>query len=113
VQVLAGCARGHIETALRNIFSDYRLPGGQLGFFHPDRLSFGDSIYLSKLVAAAQNVDGVESVVVTRLQRRFEMPNHELDNAVLPIGPLEVARLGSNRASPENGRFALTVRGGQ
>jgi Baseplate J-like protein len=113
VQVLAGYARGHIETVLRNIFSDHGLPDGQLGFFHPDRLSFGDSIYVSKLVAAAQNVDGVESVVVTRLQRRFEMPNHELDKGVLPIGSLEVARLGSNRASLENGRFALTVRGGQ
>lgn len=113
VQVLPGYARGHLETLLRNIFSDNRLPDGSLGFFHPDNLTFGESIYVSRLVAAAQNVDGVESVVVRRLQRRFETPNHELDNGVLPIGPLEVARLGSNRASPENGRFVLTVRGGQ
>jgi hypothetical protein len=113
VQVLPGYARGHLETLLRNIFSDHRLADGTLGFFHPDNLTFGESVYASRLIAAAQNVDGVESVVVTRLQRRFEAPNRELDNGVLPIGPLEVARLGSNRANPENGRFVLTVRGGQ
>jgi hypothetical protein len=113
VRILSGYARGHLETLLRGIFSDHRLPDGTLGFFHPDNLTFGENIYVSRLVAAAQNADGVESVVVTRLQRRFETPNHELDNGVLPIGPLEVARLGSNRASPENGRFVLTVRGAQ
>jgi hypothetical protein len=113
VQVLPGYARGHLETLLRNIFSDHRLADGTLGVFHPDNLTFGESIYASRLIAAAQNIDGVESVVVRRLQRRFETPNHELDNGVLPIGPLEVGRLGSNRAAPENGRFVLTVRGGQ
>ena len=113
VHVLAGHARGHIETVLRGIFSDGRLPGGGLGVFHPDNLTFGASIYASQLVAAAQRVKGVESVVVTRLKRRFQAPDQEIENGVLPIGPLEIARVGANRASPENGRFVLTVRGGQ
>ena len=37
-------------------------PTAGSGFFHPDRLSFGDGIFLSVLVAAAQAVAGVESV---------------------------------------------------
>jgi hypothetical protein len=35
-----------------------------LGFFHPDNLTFGEGVYLSKLVAAAQAVPGVEGVTV-------------------------------------------------
>jgi predicted phage baseplate assembly protein len=113
VQVRAGYARGHIETVLRGIFSGGRLPDGGLGVFHPDNLTFGSSIYASQLVAAAARVEGVESVVVTRLKRRFQAPDHELERGVLPIGALEIARVGANRASPENGRFVLKVRGGQ
>jgi hypothetical protein len=110
--VLAGYAQGPVETVLRGILSDRRLPDGQLGFFHPDQLSFGESIYASRLIASAQRVDGVERVVVTRLHRRFELPDQELERGYLPIGPLEIARVGSNRASREDGRFVLTVRGG-
>lgn len=113
VQVRSGFATGHVETVLRGIFSARRLSDGRLGFFHPDNLSFGDSIYASRLVAAAQAVEGVESVSVVRLQRRFQAPDEQVYDGVLPIGPLEIARLGGNSASPENGRFVLTVRGGQ
>src|SRR6185295_18812234 len=28
--------RGHVEAALREVFSDHALPDGRLGFFHPD-----------------------------------------------------------------------------
>ena len=34
----------------------------RLGLFHPDRFSFGAAVYLSRIVAAAQAVQGVESV---------------------------------------------------
>ncbi|WP_187436179.1 putative baseplate assembly protein [Bradyrhizobium hipponense] len=112
-QIRSGFAAGQVETVLRGIFSSRTLPDGRLGFFHPDNLSFGDSIYASKLLAAAQVVEGVESVVVTRLQRRFQAPDEQVYDGVLPIGPLEIARLGGNSASPENGRFVLTVRGEQ
>jgi hypothetical protein len=112
VYVLAGYAQGPIETVLRGILSDRRLPDGQLGLFHPDQLSFGESIYASRLIASAQRVEGVEHVVVTRLHRRFELPDQELERGYLPIGPLEIARVGSNRASRQDGRFVLTVRGG-
>ncbi|MDF0515741.1 putative baseplate assembly protein [Bradyrhizobium yuanmingense] len=113
VHVRSGFAAGHIETVLRGIFSGRTLSDGRLGFFHPDNLSFGDSIYASKLLAAAQAVEGVENVIVVRLQRRFQVPDEQVHEGVLPIGPLEIARLGGNSAAPENGRFVLTVRGAQ
>jgi hypothetical protein len=89
------------------------LPDGRLGFFHPDNLSFGEGIYLSKLVAAAQAVVGVESVEVTRLHRRFEDPNHEIENGILTLGPTDIAQLDNDPSFPEHGKLALVMKGGR
>ncbi|MGD8405207.1 MAG: putative baseplate assembly protein [Anaerolineales bacterium] len=111
VCVLPGYLRGHVKRALLDIFSNRVLPKGRLGFFHPDNLTFGEGIYLSKLVALAQTVTGVESVKVTRLQRLYEGDNGELDAGVLRLSPLEVARLDNDPSFPEHGRLGLDVRG--
>ena len=113
VCVLPGYLRGHVKAALADLFSNRRLPNGQLGLFHPDNLTFGDNIYLSKLVAAAQSVPGVETVMVSRLQRLYEGRNREIENGVLPLGPLEVARLDNDPSFPERGKLQLTMRGGR
>ena len=61
---------------------------------------------------AAQAVDGVEAVEVTRLRRLFEADNGEVEAGVLPLGPLEVARLDNDPSAPENGRLEIIMRGG-
>lgn len=105
--------RGHVKAELIDVFSNRLLTDGRKGFFHPDNLTFGEGIYLSKLVAAAQAVVGVESVVVEKLERLFEGPNQEIENGILPLGPLEVARLDNDPIFPENGRLTLDMRGGR
>lgn len=113
VCVLPAYLRGHVKAALTEVFSNRVLPNGTRGFFHPDNLSFGQGVYLSRLVAAAQAVEGVESVRVTRLQRLFEGPKGELDKGLLPLGPLEVARNDNDPNFPEHGFFVLEVAGGR
>ena len=113
VCVLPNYLRGHVEAALLDLFSNHVLPDGRRGFFHPDNLSFGDGVYLSQLVAAAQGVAGVETVVLTKLEHLGAGPNHELDSGVLPLGPLEIAQLDNDPSFPENGRLALDMRGGR
>ncbi len=103
----------HVGAALRDQFSNRVLPGGRLGVFHPDRLTFGEGIALSRLVAWAHEVEGVESVVITKLERLGDGPNQELENGFLPIGPGESARLDNDPNFPENGRLDLTMRGGR
>ncbi len=113
VCVLPHYLRGHVEAALLDVFSNRVLPGGKLGFFHPDNLTFGEGIYLSQLVATAQAVTGVESVRVTKLQRQYEQPNGEIANGVLPLGPLEIARADNDPNYPEHGVLRLIMRGGR
>jgi hypothetical protein len=108
-----GHLRGDVKAALLEVFSNRALTGGRRGLFHPDSLTFGQSIYLSRLVAAAQTVVGVESVQVTKLQRLFEAPNHEIERGVLALGPFEVAQLDNDPSFPEHGRLAIEMKGGR
>ena len=111
--MLPGYTRGHVKSALLDIFSNGVLADGKLGFFHPDNLTFGQSIRLSNLVATAQAVTGVESITVTKLERLFEGSNMELENGILPISPVEIPRLDNDPSFPENGRLELKMRGGR
>lgn len=105
--------RGQVEAELRSVFSSRTLPNGQRGFFHPDRLAFGGAIYLSQVIAAAQAVTGVESVIVNKLQRWEEGDNQELRTGVLQLGKQEIARLDSDPSFPENGRLVFHMEGGR
>ncbi len=104
---------GHVKAALLDLFSNRRLPDGRVGFFHPDALTFGEGILLSKLVALARSVPGVDNVDVMWLQRYREAPQQELAEGILRLGPFEVARLDNDPGSPENGRLELEMAGGR
>ncbi|HEX4708655.1 MAG TPA: putative baseplate assembly protein [Candidatus Udaeobacter sp.] len=111
--VLPHYLRGQVEAALLEVFSNRVLPDGRLGFFHPDNLTFGEGIYLSKLIAAAQSVTGVENVKVTMFQRFDELPNQELEKGILLLGPLEIPQLDNDPSFPEHGSLGLDMRGGR
>jgi hypothetical protein len=76
-------------------------------------LTFGEGIFLSKLVAAAHAVPGVESITITKLERLYEGRNQEIENGILPLGPLEIARLDNDPSLPENGRLQIIMGGGR
>jgi hypothetical protein len=105
--------RAHVKAALLDLFSTRLLPGGKRGFFHPDNLTFGEGIYLSKIIAVAQGVAGVETVAVTACHRLFEPPNHEIANGLLPLRTSEIARLDNDPSFPEHGTLSIVVSGGR
>jgi hypothetical protein len=107
-----GYLRGHVKAALLKAFGTGG-PASRRGFFHPDALGLGEAVTLSRIVAVAQAVEGVGGVVVERLERLFEGPNGELADGLLPLGPLEVARLDNDPGNPENGQLLLALEGGR
>ena len=120
--VKPGYLRAHVKAALFEAFGTGRLSAasrGQtgtslaLGFFHPDALKLGEAVMASRIVALAQGIAGVSGVTIERFERLFEGPDGELDNGVLPIGPLEVARLDNAPSFPENGQLTLNLEGGR
>src|SRR5262249_32837782 len=72
VCVLPNYQRGHVEAAVLDALSNRVLPDSKLGFFHPDNLTFGSGIYVSRLLAAVQAIPGVQNAMVTELER-FEI----------------------------------------
>jgi hypothetical protein len=117
VCVLPGYLRAHVEQALLQVFSSSN-------FFNPNNLTFGEGIYVSRIVAATQAVTGVASVSVRRLQRyqinanpyppAFGIASGALPwQGVLTLGPFEIAQLDNDPNFPENGLLELNLRGGR
>ncbi len=59
VCVAAGHSRSDVRAALLDTFSNTILPDGSRGFFYPDNFTFGQAVYLSRVIAAAMGVPGV------------------------------------------------------
>jgi hypothetical protein len=108
VCVAGGYQRGHVLGALKTV-----LGNRSSGFFHPDALSFGEPIRVSRLIAAVAAVPGVLTARVTRLRRQFGQDLGELEDGLLRLGPLEIAQLDNDPDSPENGRLTLVTGGGK
>jgi hypothetical protein len=104
---------GHVEAALLDAFSNRALTGGRKGFFHPDNLRLGGGVALSRIVAAAQAVEGVRSVRVKKLNRKFEDPAGEIEAGLLGVQPWEMPRLDNDPSLPENGTLKINPRGGR
>jgi len=112
VCVLPHYLKGHVEVALLNRFSNRKLPDGKLGFFHPDNLTFGEGIAVSKIVAAAQAVPGIESVSA-KLKRLGDNDSLAIDDGILKIGPMEIVQMDNDPSIPENGKLTLVLGGGR
>ena len=108
----SGYFRSDVKESLLKVFSNGVLPNGQLGFFHPDNLTFGQPVYLSQIYETAMKVPGVASVDVARFQRWGKAANHEIDNGVLKVSTLEVVELDNDPNFPENGKLDIQIEGG-
>ncbi|RYY37008.1 MAG: putative baseplate assembly protein [Sphingobacteriaceae bacterium] len=117
IKVIACIADTYFESdvlaALLKVFSNKTQPNGQKGVFHPDNFTFGQTVYLSNIYAAAQAVPGVLSVNVVKFQRQGEPLTDAIDSGKLLINRLEIARLDNNPNFRERGLFEITVIGGK
>jgi len=125
-----GYTKSAVKQALLEIFSNARFQDGRRGrpqsgltggtptkrayrgFFHPDNLTFGQTIYLSQLIAEAMKVPGVEWVDTLRFQRWGQPPRGELADGRITFGRLEIPQLDNDLNAPENGKIELIMEGG-
>jgi predicted phage baseplate assembly protein len=115
VDVGADVVRADALAALAALLSSGRQADGTPGLFNPERLDFGQPVYASAIVAAVQDLPGVDAVVLTRFG--FLAP---------PAGPAprrrperlrlrdsEIARLDNDPLAPEHGYATINLRGGR
>lgn len=105
--------RSEVLRAVRAELGAGVLPDGRLAVFHPDNFSFGEAVYLSRIVAAAQAVEGVEAVWAQKFARMAAPDAASLDSGVIPIGRLEIAQLANDPNFRERGRLTLEAGGGK
>jgi hypothetical protein len=89
-----------VKAAVLDVLSSGVRADGTLGFFHPDRFTFGAPVYLSAIVAAAQAVPGVQSVIAKTFQRQRDDATSALDTGVLRWSGSRSRGSTTTRASP-------------
>lgn len=119
VCVKPGYFRDQVKAALFEVFSGYDLPNGRRGFFHPDNFSFGQPVYLSRVIATAMAVPGVQWVDAmetsgrpNRFRRWGELSHGESDAGLITLNRLEIARLNNDPSQPEHGKMDFVMQGG-
>ena len=82
--------------------------------FHPDNFTFGQTVYLSPLYAAAHAVPGVQSVQITTFQRQgIDDPSYLADGRA-SARPAARSRVSTTILNfPERGVLQLDLNGGQ
>jgi predicted phage baseplate assembly protein len=104
-----GHLKGVIVAAVRARFHAEVDARGELGLFHADRFRMGERFELSPLVAAAQAIDGVAHVQVTRFERADAPGSAGIDFGFLMPAPAELFELANDPSYPDRGSFTANV----
>jgi hypothetical protein len=102
-----------VKKGLQELFSARTLADGRRGLFHPDNFTFGQTVYLSPLYAAAHAVPGVASVQIDTFQRQGTADPRYLADGSMWLDRLEIARLENSLNFPERGVLRLDIHGGK
>ena len=84
---------------------------GAGGLFDPATARFGQTLWLSRIVAAVVAVPGISSCIVRAFHRYWALPAGELETGRLALGTWEIPRLDADASLPENGVLILTIDG--
>ena len=102
-----------------DIFSSRTRADGSPGFFDPDNFTFGQPVYLSRVVAAAMQAPGVLWVDTDDVPpspnhfKRWGQSSHgETQAGQIALSRLEIARLDNDPNQPENGKIDFFMEGG-
>ena len=101
-----------VKKNLLRIFSTQVLEDGQIGFFHPDNFTFGQPLYLSKIYQIVMNVEGVQSIFISKFQRMEKSTNVELEKGFIEVHSSEIIRLDNDPNFPDNGKIEFVMEGG-
>ena len=107
-----GYLAADVKQAILRVLGTQPRPDGTLGLFAPDEFSFGQPVYLSPIIAAVQDTDGVSSVTVITFQRQGQDATNAVAAGVISLQSLEIARLDNDPNFPEHGILTVNVDGG-
>ena len=104
---------GDVYAALMKVFIAGNQCSGQPGLLNAANFSFGETVYASPLVAAAQAIDGVVAATLVTFTR---MDNPSVDGVAagyITLGRLEIPRCDNDPNHLDRGVFQLQMEGGK
>jgi predicted phage baseplate assembly protein len=114
VCVEPGYFRSDVQRSLLQLLNAGTSASGAKGLFHPDNFTFGTTVYLSPIYAAARSVAGVKAVRASTFQPQgLNFTTQYIDAGAIPIGPLQIARLENDPSLPNHGQLSLVLEGGK
>lgn len=102
-----GAYREPVRQAMLSAFDT------QTGFFRADRFRLGQAVYLSEVVAAADDVSGVERVRVDAFHRTDQVTTPDQPADVIRIGPREVIGIETLPGSSIPRHLSISLEGGR
>jgi predicted phage baseplate assembly protein len=107
--------QGDVFEALMHVFISGDRCNGQPGLLNAANFTFGETVYASPLIAAAQAVEGVLAATLT-VFARMDAPVGTPDGVAtgyLTIGRLEIPRCDNDPNHLDHGIFVLHMDGGK
>ncbi|WP_156785060.1 putative baseplate assembly protein [Terriglobus roseus] len=102
-----------VYTAIMRRFLSGSSCDGNVAVLKAENFTFGQTVYASPLIAAAQAVDGVVSVRLVRFERMDEPSSTPRQQGYLTMGRLEIARCDNDPNRRDHGIFSLQMEGGR
>ncbi len=86
---------------------------GQSGILNASNFTFGETVYASPLIAAAQSVEGVISVTLSTFTRMDDPSIDGVAQGFLAMGRLEIPHCDNDPNHLDRGQFILHLDGGK
>jgi predicted phage baseplate assembly protein len=100
-----------VRTVLEEAFSTGYTADGRRAFFHPDQWTFGQALYASQVLGAAQAVEGVDHVIEVRLRRWNAATPGFRDR--IDVRSNEIILVDNDPDHLERGFIAFDIQGGR
>jgi baseplate J-like protein len=104
--------RGDVKERVLEALFGRRGAHPIVGFFDPDRFTFGTPLLRASLQAAIQDVPGVRAVEDLRIRRRGWFDWRDFVEAAYTPGDRELIRIVNSTLLPERGAVKLILEGG-
>lgn len=113
VAIAPSTIRVDVASRLARMLGSGWLPDGTAALFNPQRLSFGQTVYASPIVAAVHGAADVQAVTLTGLGFVGQPPGSGGPTGALTLKALELPRLDNDPTHPEHGYALVTIEGGR
>jgi hypothetical protein len=102
---------GQIRFVLEEEFSNGYTPDGRMGFFHPDRWTFGQALQASEVLGRIQSVQGVDHVIDLTMRRWNEVTPGPAD--IIKVEANEIIVVENDPDHMEEGMITFFFEGGR